>query len=388
MSRPIPEPVEMLRELVALPSVSSTDARLDQPNRPVIDRLAEWAEALGFRADVQPLPGDGRKANLVATLGEGDEAGLVLSGHSDTVPYDEGAWGADPFELTERGDRLVGLGAADMKGFFAAALAAVQQARGTELRRPLTLVATADEESGMAGGKALAGAGGLKAQAAVIGEPTSLRPVCAHKGIAMAALHLLGRSGHSSDPALGVSALEGMYDGMDEILRFRAEVQHRHRDDRFSVPVPTLNLGRIHGGDSPNRICPSCELSFDLRNPPGVDADHLLEELDDRLRARLDGSGLDIRLRALVDTIPAFETPRGAAIVRAAEEATGLEPVAVLFATEGPYFRALGIETVILGPGDIAVAHQPEEYVTRGDLERASGIYEQLIHRFCMEGAS
>ncbi|MFW6050482.1 MAG: acetylornithine deacetylase [Myxococcota bacterium] len=385
MTRAVPEPVEMLRELVALPSVSSPDPALDQPNRPVVHRLADWADSLGFRSEVQPLPEDAEKANLVATLGEGDRAGLVLSGHTDTVPYDEDAWASNPFELTERDGRLYGLGAADMKGFFAAALEAVRRVEPGALHRPLLLVATADEESGMAGGRALPP---LAADGAVIGEPTSLRPVHAHKGIAMATLRLRGRSGHSSDPSLGVNALEGMYDGMDEILRFRSELQHRHRDDRFAVPVTTLNLGRIAGGDSPNRICASCDLSFDLRAVPTLDAGEVLAELRTRLEARLAGSGLGVELEPIVDVIPAFETAPDAAIVRAAREVTGEEPCAVMFATEGPYFRAMGVETVVLGPGDIAVAHQPDEHVARAELERAVDVYAELIRRFCIEGAS
>jgi acetylornithine deacetylase len=383
----LPPPVEMLRELVALPSVSSPDPRFDQPNRPVIDRLAEWAEAVGLRARIDALEPGGSKANLVATSGAGD-GGLILSGHTDTVPFDEGAWEGDPFVLTADGDRLVGLGAADMKGFFAAALEAVRRLGPGQLSRPLTLVATADEESGMAGGRALAEAGELKAAAAVIGEPTSLRPVRAHKGIAMAALRLRGRSGHSSDPSLGISALEGMYDGMDEILRFRSELQGRHRDDRFQVPFPTMNLGSVEGGDSPNRICAACELRFDLRSLPGMDADEVLERLSERLGARLDGSGLGVELRPLVDSIPAFETAADALIVQAAEEITGEPAQAVLFATEGPYFHALGIDTVVLGPGDIAVAHQPNEHVHGAQLERAVGVYGALIERFCGRAAS
>lgn len=385
MTRPVPDPVEMVRELVGLPSVSSPDPHFDLQNRQVVDRLAEWAEALGFRTAVQSLPHDERKANLVATLGDGDEAGLVLSGHTDTVPCDEGAWATDPYELTERDGRLYGLGTADMKGFFAAALDAVQRVGGRDrLRRPLVLVATADEESGMAGGRALAHAGTLRARGAIIGEPTSLVPVTAHKGIAMASLKLRGRSGHSSDPALGVSALEGMYDGMDEILRFRSEIQHRHSDDRFSVPMPTLNLGRIEGGDSPNRICAFTELRFDLRTPPGVDGDALLDELRGRLEARLDGSGLEVALEPMVETIPAFETPSDSPLVRAAEEITGETSRAVPFATEAPYYARMGIDALVLGPGDIAVAHQPNEHVTRADLDRAGSVYAALIERFCI----
>jgi acetylornithine deacetylase len=375
----------MLRELVALPSISSPDPRFDQSNRAVAERLAQWAEDLGMHVRLEPVTEGGGKVNLVAATGHG-EAGLVLAGHTDTVPYDEGAWGTDPFVLTEREDRLVGLGAADMKGFFAAALEALRRVGPTSLTSPVVLVASADEESGMAGARALAAAGALEARAAVLGEPTSLRPVRAHKGVALAALRLRGRSGHSSDPRLGVSALEGMYDGMDEILRYRSELQGRHQDDRFSVPFPTLNLGAIQGGDSPTRICAGCELRFDLRLLPGMDAGAVLAELGERLDARLDGSGLHVELAPLVPAIDAFETAPDAAIVRAAEEITGHPAEAVLFATEGPYFQSMGIEAVVLGPGDIAVAHRPNEHLRRGELERAVDVYAALLARFCQGG--
>jgi acetylornithine deacetylase len=385
VARPLPQPVDTLRQLVALPSVSSPDPRFDQPNRPIVERLAELAEGVGLRVRIDPVSDDGGKVNLVATSGEG-EGGLILAGHTDTVPFDVGAWQGDPFSLRADGDRLVGLGAADMKGFFAAALEAVHRVGTQGLRRPLTLVATADEESGMAGGRALMQRG-LRADAAVIGEPTSLCPVRAHKGIAMAALRLRGRSGHSSDPSLGVSALEGMYDGMDEILRFRSELQAAHRDDRFDVPFPTLNLGAVEGGDSPNRICAACDLQFDLRTLPGMEGQEVLAHLHDRLAARLDGSGLGVALEPLVETIPAFETAADAPIVQVAEALTGLQARAVPFATEGPYFHAMGIETVILGPGDIAVAHQPNEHLSHAELIRSVDVYAALVDRFCGRGA-
>lgn len=388
VSHTLPAPVEVLRQLVALASVSSPDPRFDQSNRQVVERLAELAEGIGLRVDIQSVAPDGAKVNMVATSAEAEgEAGLVLAGHTDTVPFDAGAWHGDPFTLTEQDDRLVGLGAADMKGFFAAALQAVHRVGVRRLRRPITLVATADEESGMAGGRAVAERG-LSAAAALIGEPTSLRPVRAHKAMAMAALRLQGRSGHSSDPRLGVSALEGMYDAMDEILRFRSELQAGHRDDRFDVPFPTLNLGAVAGGDSPNRICAACELRFDLRTLPGMDVDEVLQALSARLVARLDGSGLEVELRPLMRSIAAFDTPSDTAIVRAAEEVTGASAQAVPFATEGPFFSGLGIPTVVLGPGDIRVAHQPDEHIRRGELEQAVHVYASLIDRFCGGGVA
>src|SRR5688572_27939315 len=198
----LPSPREMIERLVALETLSSTDPELDRSNRPLVDLLAGWAEGLGFRVEVVPVDADGRKVNLVATFGSG-EGGLVLAGHTDTVPFDAERWRSDPFVATEREGRLHGLGTADMKSFLGLALTAASVHDAASLREPLILLATADEESTMAGARALARGGPLSARSAIVGEPTSLRPVRSHKGLFMEAIRVIGRSGHSSDPALG-----------------------------------------------------------------------------------------------------------------------------------------------------------------------------------------
>lgn len=374
----------MIRRLVRIPSISSADPELDRPNRPVIDLLATFCEDLGFTVAILDVPGRPGKANLIARLGSG-EGGLVLAGHTDTVPFDEGAWRSDPFELTEREGHLYGLGTADMKGFFAAALHASLAFSSGQLEEPLVLVATADEESTMAGARALVAAGEPRARRAIVGEPTNLRPIRAHKGIVMERITLRGRSGHSSDPSLGTSALEGMHEVISEVLAFRADLARRYRDDVFAVPTPTLNLGRIEGGDAANRICGRCELDFDLRPLPGMSVPALRAELRQRLVSRLDGIPLDIDFRPLVDGVPPFETPATAETVVVAERLTGQAAGSVLFCTEGPFFASLGMETLILGPGDIAVAHQPDENLPRASIAPAIELYAKMIHRFCVD---
>ena len=378
-----PSLLQMVDALISTPSVSSVNPDHDQSNRAVIDLLAGWLNDLGWDVEVLPLDDHSDKANLVATLGRGP-GGLVLAGHTDTVPYDEGRWRHDPFELTHRDGRLYGLGTADMKAFLALAIEAASGFSPDSFREPLMLVATADEESSMAGARALVNRKRPQARYAVIGEPTGLRPVRMHKGIMMESLQLRGRSGHSSDPGLGNSALEGMHRVLDELLRWRAELQAQHVNPLFRIPVPTLNLGHIHGGDNPNRICADCELHIDLRPLPGMDLTELRAMLEQRARHAIADTGLELTCRPLFEGTPAMETPAASEIVRASETLTGYSAEAVAFGTEGPYFNQMGVDTVVLGPGDIDQAHQPDEYLDEARIPPTLELLRQLITRFCV----
>jgi acetylornithine deacetylase len=382
MSQSIPSLLNMIEALVKIPSISSTSPELDQGNREIIDLLANWLDAGGYRVEIMPLPHHPAKANLIATLGQGS-GGLVLAGHTDTVPYDKGKWKYNPFALTQADQRLYGLGTSDMKSFLALAIDALRDLNGTDLDEPVILLATADEESGMAGAKALAAHGTLRARHALIGEPTSLRPVRMHKGIMMEAIRLQGQSGHSSDPALGNNALEAMHRVIHELLEWRSVLQEKYRDPQFAVPVATLNLGHIHGGDSPNRICPDCELHIDLRPLPGMAIPGLRDELHHRITSVLQGSGIGVTFVSLFDGAPAMETRADSEIIRIAEKLTGCPSEAVAFATEAPYLQQLGMNTVVLGPGDIDQAHQPDEYLALNRLEPTTRLLQKLVKTVC-----
>ena len=386
MNARVPDMMQVMEALIATPSISSARPELDQGNREVIDLLAGWFTDLGFSVNVSPIPEQPQKANMLATLGQGS-GGLVLAGHTDTVPYDDGRWTHDPFRLTERDGRLYGLGTADMKGFFALIMEAVRGLSADDLDHPLTVIATANEETDMAGAKALAEDQFSGARYAVIGEPTGMRPVHLHKGIMMEAVHLTGHSGHSSDPALGVSALDGMYRVIGELMAWRKELAGSHRDDRFLVPIPTLNLGHVHGGDNPNRICADCTLHLDLRPLPGMDLENLRHDLRERVRKSLAHSELRVHFETLFDGVPPLETAPDSRLVRETEQLTGQTAGAVTFGTEGPYLTRLGMETVILGPGDLAQAHQPDEYIERDRVGPTVEILQQLIARFCAPGS-
>ncbi|HDP89595.1 MAG TPA: acetylornithine deacetylase [Thioalkalivibrio sp.] len=384
MTDKFPSLEQMIAELVAEPSVSSVSPEFDMGNRGVIERLSGWLEDLGFRVEVVPVADSPFKANLIATLGEGED-GLVLAGHTDTVPYDQGKWHHDPFTVVEEDGKLYGLGTSDMKAFLAIAVDVAREVDPAKLRRPLIILATADEESTMNGAQALAHLGRPRARYAIIGEPTGLAPVRMHKGVAMEAIRLIGRAGHSSDPSLGINAIDGMHTVIGELMDWRRELGERYRNPAFAVPVPTLNLGHIHGGDNPNRICGLCELHFDMRLMPSMEMTPLREELRQRLGGRLHDTGLHLEMRNLDVEVPAFETRGDSPLVAAAEAFTGQPARSVAFGTEAPFLQKLGIETIVLGPGDIEQAHQPDEYLRVDRIEPMRKILRQMIERFCLQ---
>lgn len=376
-----------IRALVATPSISSPDPALDLGNRAVIDCLAEWLNDAGWKVALQVVATQPAKANLIATLGRG-EGGLLFAGHTDTVTVDGGRWQHDPFGGQVVGDRIYGLGIADMKAFFALVLEATRGLDPARLAHPVLLLATADEETSMAGARALLGTDYLRcARYAVIGEPTDLRPVRLHKGVLMERIVVDGRAGHSSDPAYGASALEGMHGAIGALLAWRSELQRTHRDERFGVPVPTLNLGCIHGGSNPNRICATCELQLDLRTTPAMDLGLLRETLHERVRQASAGvdARLHVRCEAIAAGVPAFEAPLGSALVQAVERLTGAAASAASFATEAPFLQQLGLEPIVIGPGRAEQAHQPDEFLELAALQPTVDLLRGLIASFCLK---
>jgi len=383
MAQQVPDLVSMLSELIATPSVSCTQAEWDMSNLPVIEKLESWLTSLGFSTEVMPVPGHPGKANLIATLGSGS-GGLVLSGHTDTVPYNAERWNSDPFCLTEKDNRFYGLGTCDMKGFFALVIEAVRAMEGKPTKAPLIVLATADEESSMSGARALAEAGKPKARYAVIGEPTGLKPIHMHKGIMMETVKITGQAGHSSDPSLGANALEAMHAVMGELIDFRKQMQQNYQNADFKVSVPTLNLGCIHGGDNPNRICGACELEYDLRPLPGMSVDNLRNDIQQRLQPLAETHGVILQAEALFPGVPPFENgDKNSELVATAEKLTGHQAQAVAFGTEAPFLQQLGMDTIVMGPGSIDQAHQPDEFLALDQIRPTVDILQKLITKYC-----
>ncbi len=380
----LPPLEQMIRRLVATPSVSSLQPALDQGNGAVCALLADWLEPLGFRVELKPVPGMPGKLNLVARAGAGDgENGLVVAGHTDTVPFDAARWQLDPFAGEVREGRLYGLGSADMKSFLAVALHAAARVDVRKLARPLVILGTADEESGMGGARALVAEGERLGARVLVGEPTGLKPINRHKGVLMERVRITGRSGHASDPAAGLNAIDGAMAAITAMHDFVDRLAEKLPDLGFPVPGPTLNVGAIRGGDNPNRICASCELDVDLRLVPGMTTASARQGLRTGITRMLEGSGFELEFVALFEGVDPLAPHGEHALADACEHVAGHACGAVNFGTEGPLFQQLDMEVVICGPGEIAVAHQPDESIELAQAARAVDMVEALVRRFC-----
>ncbi|OOS00279.1 acetylornithine deacetylase [Haemophilus paracuniculus] len=372
---------ERYRQLIAMPTISSLVASEDLSNKPLIDLLASWLADYGFKTEIIKVEGSREKYNLLATYGEG-KGGLLLAGHTDTVPFDEGKWTFDPFQLTEKNGKFYGLGTADMKGFFAFIVDVVSQLDLKNLRKPLRILATADEETTMLGARTFAQHTHIRPDCAIIGEPTSLQPIRAHKGHIGQAVRITGKSGHSSDPDRGINAIEVMHHATSELMKMRDLLREKYHNELFQVPYPTMNFGNIHGGDAINRICACCELQFDLRPLPNLDLNALNELVHQHLRPLIEQYGDRIEIRALHEGIPGYECEHSAQVVQVVEKLLGEKCEAVNYCTEAPFIQQL-CPTLVLGPGSIEQAHQPDEFLDSQFIEPTRDLLRKLIQHFC-----
>ena len=205
-----------------------------------------------------------------------------------------------------------------------------------------------------------------------------------HKGVMIETITLKGKAGHASNPSLGNNAMEGMYEVMQTLLDWRSRLQQEFSNEKFDVPVPTLNFGSIHGGDSPNRICADCELKIDLRLLPRMQIREVRKQLRRTVTQALAGSGLTVEFDEVFPGTPPMETDPLSEIVTLAEKLTGHAAGTVNFGTEGPYLNSLGMDTVVLGPGDIDQAHQANEYIEQNRIRPMQDLLKKMITHFCM----
>lgn len=373
--------IERYRNLIALPTISSLEAAEDQSNKQLIELLATWLADFGFKTEIIRVEGSSDKYNLLATYGEG-EGGLLLAGHTDTVPFDEGKWTFNPFALTEQDGKFYGLGTADMKGFFAFIVDVVSQIDLSKLAKPLRILATADEETTMLGARTFAQHTHIRPDCAIIGEPTSLKPIRAHKGHVGEAVRITGKSGHSSNPDRGINAIELMHQATGYLMNMRNQLREKYHNDLFKVPYPTMNFGNIHGGDAINRICACCELQFDMRPLPNLPVEDLYAMVNENLKPMLEQYSDLIEIRHLHDGIPGYECEHSAQVVQVVEKLLGEKCDAVNYCTEAPFIQQL-CPTLVLGPGSIEQAHQPDEFLETKFIEPTRELLTKMILHFC-----
>ena len=378
----LPSFISMYQQLIAAPSISAIEDHLCMSNKSVIELLAQWCESLGFNCEIIELEGNKGRYNLLAKRGQGD-GGLMLAGHTDTVPFDDSRWNQNPFKLTELDNKLYGLGSIDMKGFFAFVLQAISELDEKQQTQPILILATADEETTMAGAQQICKHPNLKPSRCIIGEPTDMTPVFTHKGHMSTAIRVVGRSGHSSDPERGLNAIEVMHKVITKLLILKEQLKNKYSINYFEIPYPTLNLGNIHGGDNANRICGCCEMHIDMRPLPGLSVQELQALLLDATYDINQQYPNSVSVIDLHEPIPAFTGSTDSALVKLAENIAGQKAVAVNYCTEAPFIQQLGCETIVMGPGSINQAHQPDEYLAMEKIKPSQQIISNLIKASC-----
>ncbi len=375
-------PRAMLEALVGLPTVSRDS------NLALIDFVSAYLTDHGVAVNL--VESDcGRKANLYATVGPQAPGGVVLSGHTDVVPVDDQDWHSDPFQIVERDGRLYGRGTCDMKAFIAIALALVPEMN--RLKRPIHLALSYDEEVGCLGAPRLIEAllGALPEPSAVIvGEPTEMRVVTAHKSMFIFETRVLGHEAHSSKQDQGVPAV--MVAG--RLINWLAERQRQNRDRalpdcEFEPAYSTLHCGVVQGGTAQNITARHCHFITDIRALPGEQPMDFFRELERYAREELEpemhavhpDTGISFEIKA---DVPGFTAGEDEPAVRLAKQLTGQNATeSVAYGAEAGQFQTAGLSVAICGPGSIAQAHQPDEYISLDQLEQGTGFVRRLIDK-------
>jgi acetylornithine deacetylase len=381
---PSGEALAMIERLIAFDTTSR------ESNLGLIEWARDHLEKLGAKTRLTYDP-TGAKANLFATLGEGSKPGMILSGHTDTVPVDGQEWTTDPFRATTVDGRLYARGSADMKGFLGIALhrapVFLDAINAGRLDAPIHYSLSYDEEIGCIGVRGLLAdleAIGLVAAGCIVGEPTCMQPIIAHKGTHRFRCHVHGREAHSSYTTHGVNAIEYAA----KLIVFIRDLADRLaatevRDYGFNVPYSTLSTGVIHGGIAANVIPKECKVQFDMRTLPSASAEALYAQITDYAKElevamkKEDAAGrIEMTWESSTDGLAANEND---AIVQLARKLSRHDQTGkVSYGTEAGLFQQIGIPTVICGPGDIAQAHAPDEFVSLEQLAQCERFMDRL----------
>jgi len=365
---------DILARLIAFDTVS------ENPNLPLAEWVAGYLAEHGIATTTLPAE-DGIHANLFATIGDGDVGGIGLSGHMDVVPVQGQAWDTDPFQMAERDGRLYGRGTCDMKGFLACVLAMAPEikARESRLKTPVHIVFSYDEEVGCTGVRPMIDTFGKtlpKPRMVIVGEPTNMTVVNAHKGGSRFVTEVTGKAAHSSKPQLGVGAIRIAGELIAELGRIEARLKATQSDPRFDPPFASITVSEIEGGVAHNILPPTCTFRWGVRTLPGIDAAGIASELQAYAERELLPAMREISPECNIETkavsfLPPFSSSDGSEATTLALKLAGQnETFAVPYGTEASHFQAAGSSTVVIGPGSIDQAHQPNEFVEIVELEK------------------
>ena len=382
--------LDMVGRLVAMDTTSRNS------NLQIIDFIRDYLGKLGIESQLVHDE-TGAKANLYATLGPTDKPGIALSGHTDVVPIDGQEWSSDPWTITERGKRLFGRGTADMKSFLGVVLTKVPEMVKRKPSTPIHLIFSYDEEVGCVGVRRLLEMFRhmpIRPRACIIGEPTEMKVIVGHKGKMSMRCHVRGKECHSSLAPQGVNAVEY---AAEVITRLRAMARHvtKHGpfDEHFDVTHSTIHTGTVHGGTALNIVPKDCHFDFEFRYVPGVDPEALMAEVrsfaEDELLPTMHAvdpaTGFSWEP---LSSFPGLDTPVDSEVVAFVKSLTGANSVSkVAFGTEAGLFQETGIPTVICGPGNIAQAHKPDEWIELEQIALCEAFMGRLMDRLCSQPA-
>lgn len=372
--------LRILGDLVGHPTVTS-DSNLD-----LIAYAAARLDEVGAQVTTTHDE-EGGKANLFATVGPAADGGVVLSGHTDVVPAGDEGWRSDPFAVARRDGRIYGRGTADMKGFIACALAMAPTFAAAPLRAPVHIALTFDEEVGCRGAPVMLdelARTGPTPKAAIVGEPTCLRVIAAHKGCYEYTTTITGVEGHGSAPATAVNAVEYGARYVGRLLELRAELTGRAPGDSpFDPPGTTISVGKMTGGTARNVVAGTCSLEWEMRPVNRSDAEHVLDALasfERRLVEEMLRTHPDVDLSTVpVGEVEGLDLAPGSAAIELGRLLLDDPEVDVAsFGTEAGLYQKAGIPAIVCGPGSIDVAHRPEEYVSIEQLDRCLDMLRRL----------
>lgn len=379
-----PTTAEMLERLVSFDTTSRNS------NLELIGFVRDWLDANGVPYRIS-VDAEGRKANVHAVIGPQTGGGIALSGHVDTVPVDGQAWTGDPFRLRRQDGKLFARGACDMKGFVAACLAAVPDLAGRRLARPVHLFITYDEEVGCYGAQRLIediAVSGLQPDFCIVGEPTGMKPVIAHKGKLNLGVRVRGLPGHSSEPGRGVNAVQAAAEAVAWVAaEARRLSEEGPFEDGFDPPHTTIHVGTFGGGTVLNIIPERAEFVMEWRHIPGDHPREHLRCLQSYVAERIEpamhavspntGFEYDVLLE-----MPGLGLPPGHELAGLVKQLTGANASGkVSYGTEGGYYEQARIPAIVCGPGHIAQAHQPDEWIAQAELDACDAFIRRLADR-------